>query len=347
MFPFDLDQHAPSPTPLDGETLLSGQFWGELRVFLAVAKAKSFSRAAEILNTSQPTVARQVRRMQDLMGSQLFIPTQHGVRLTRRGEELAQALARLDLALFSLTNDLQAEKKQTQGVVRISLSEGLGAVFVAPSLQQFSAKYSNIQMHLKNPVNVKNFRSSQSDILIGAHPVEASDIVCSRIGCLHFIPLVVKDYVHSHGIPRQNELAQHFFVHSEHYSGNGLWEPWNRLAARGRVAHFADNSIAYGMLVRAGLGIGLLGSYTVVEPAMVPLDLDVRISVPLFAIAFAERLNARPVRLAFEWLCEMFGQNPWFASEFRLDNPSSPYGPGFGRLFGMNTQTTTGEPALN
>ena len=59
-------------SPLDEETLLSGQFWGELRVFLAVAKTKSFNRAAEITNTSQPTVSRQVKRLQDVVGLAAF-----------------------------------------------------------------------------------------------------------------------------------------------------------------------------------------------------------------------------------------------------------------------------------
>jgi DNA-binding CsgD family transcriptional regulator len=77
--PFSEDQQSLTRKSLEHDQILSGQFWGELRVFLAVAKAKSFNRAAEILNTSQPTVSRQVKRLQDLMGSQLFVPTDEGV----------------------------------------------------------------------------------------------------------------------------------------------------------------------------------------------------------------------------------------------------------------------------
>ena len=75
---FDEKQQAFNGSPLDDENVLSGQFWGELRVFLAVAKTKSFNRAAEITKTSQPTVSRQVKRLQDVVGSQLFIATARG-----------------------------------------------------------------------------------------------------------------------------------------------------------------------------------------------------------------------------------------------------------------------------
>src|SRR5687767_9352967 len=124
MKPFEPAQRDLVRSPLDDENLLSGQFWGELRVFLAVAKAKSFNRAAEVLNTSQPTVSRQVRRLQDLMGSQLFVPTKSGVKLTGKGQALAQALTKLDHSLYALTNDLKAESKEAEGVVRVSVTDG-------------------------------------------------------------------------------------------------------------------------------------------------------------------------------------------------------------------------------
>ncbi|HTT49078.1 MAG TPA: LysR family transcriptional regulator [Pseudolabrys sp.] len=337
MLPFESEQRILNQTPLDSEKLLSGQFWGELRVFLAVAKAKSFNRAAEVLNTSQPTVSRQVKRLQDLMGSQLFVPTQQGVRLTPKGEELAKALTRLDHALFALTNDLKAETAQAEGIVRVSITDGLNTFFVAPALADFSVEFPRIQMHLKSPLNVMSLRENQTDLMVGFHPVEAADITVKKLGQLHFIPVATKDYIKKHGLPTKKNLEKHFFLQSEFYMAKtGLWDPWNDIVSRGQIAHFCDNSFAYGMLVKAGLGIGLLGSYTVLEPAAVPLELGTKISVRMYALALTERLNARPVRLAFDWLTDIFGNsNPWFNEDFRLDNPPSAYDAGFKLLFNL------------
>jgi DNA-binding transcriptional LysR family regulator len=337
MRPFTEEQETLNRTPLDNEQLLSGQFWGELRVFLAVAKAKSFNRAADILNTSQPTVSRQVKRLQDMMGSQLFVPTKLGVRLTRKGEELAQALARLDLSLYSLTNDLRAETKEAEGVVRVSITDGLNTFFVAPALAEFSSDYPKIQVHLKSPQSVMSLRDNQTDLMIGFQPVEAADISMRQLGYLHFIPVAAKSYIQKHRLPTRHNLEQHLFIQSEFYSAkSGLWDDWQQAAGRGRIVHFCDNSFAYGMLVKAGLGIGLLGSYTVMEPAAVPLELGVRISVPMFALVLTDRLNSRPVRVAFDWLTDIFGDNnPWFKKEFRLDNPPSAYDAGFKMLFNL------------
>jgi DNA-binding transcriptional LysR family regulator len=337
MRPFDEEQQAFNKSPLDDETLLSGQFWGELRVFLAVAKTKSFNRAAEMTNTSQPTVSRQVKRLQDVVGSQLFISTPRGVKLTQKGEALARALSRLDHTLYSITNDLKAETREAEGTVRVSITDGLNALFAAPALTQFSAQYPKIQVHLKNPLNVINLHENQTDMMIGFVPSVSSDVQFRKIGQIHFVPVVAKDYIQKYGLPTRDNLEQHLFIHSEYYlAKTGLWDGWQQAVARGRIAHYCDNSFAYGMLVKAGNGIGLLGSYTLIEPCFVPLEIDLRISVPLFLLALTERLNARPVRLVFDWLSGVFGgNNPWFSDEFKLNNPPSAYDAGFRKMFNL------------
>ena len=337
MLPFDEEQQSFNKSPLDDETLLSGQFWGELRVFLAVAKTKSFNRAAEITNTSQPTVSRQVKRLQDIVGSQLFISTPRGVKLTQKGEALARALSRLDHTLYSITSDLRAETQQAEGTVRVSITDGLNALFLAPALLNFSDQYPKIQLHLKNPLNHLNLRENQTDMMIGFVPTISSDIQFRKLGQLHFIPVVAKEYVREHGLPTESNLEQHLFIQTEYYQGKtGLWVSWQHAVSRGRVAHYCDNSFAYGMLVKAGHGIGLLGSYSLVEPCAIPLELGVRISVPLFLVALGERLNARPVRLVFDWLSEIFStKNPWFSDELKLNNPPSEHDAGFRRMFNL------------
>jgi DNA-binding transcriptional LysR family regulator len=340
---FDEKQQPFNGSPLDDENLLSGQFWGELRVFLAVAKTKSFNRAAEITNTSQPTVSRQVKRLQDVVGSQLFIATARGVKLTQKGEALAKALCRLDHTLYSITSDLMAETSEAEGIVRVSITDGLNALFAAPALEQFSARYPKIQLHLKSPVNIMSLRENQTDMMIGFSLDESSDVRFRKLGQLHFIPVVARDYLEKRGLPTRSNLDQHLFLQSEYYCARtGLWDGWLRTVARGRVAHYCDNTFASGMLAKAGHGIALLGSYVLVEPCFVPLEIDLRIPVPLYLIALTDRLNARPVRLVFDWLAEVFGgNNPWFSDEFRLNNPPSLYDAGFRKMFNLGANGGT------
>jgi DNA-binding transcriptional LysR family regulator len=277
-----------------------------------------------------------------VVGSQLFISTARGVKLTQKGEALAKALSRLDHTLYSITNDLKAETSEAEGTVRVSITDGLNVLFAAPALREFSAQYPKIQVHLKSPLNVMNLRENQTDMMIGPSPSEASDIQFRRLGYIHFVPVATKSYIAEYGLPTRDNLEQHVFLQSEFYTARtGLWDGWQKAVARGRIAHYCDNSFAYGMLVKGGQGIGMLGSFVLVEPCFVPLEIGLRVPVPLCLIALTERLHARPVRIVFDWLSRIFGNNPWFADEFTLNNPPSEYDAGFRRLFNLEESDTT------
>jgi DNA-binding transcriptional LysR family regulator len=152
-------------SPGESEGLLSGQYWGELRLFLEVAKAKSFNNAAKRLNLSHPTVARKVRRLQDLMGVQLLISTERGIKLTPSGEELARALSTFDQSLYAITSGLQEDPRRAEATVRVSITDGLNAFFAVPTMEAFSQKNPNIHLHMKSTINLNDVRENQTDMM--------------------------------------------------------------------------------------------------------------------------------------------------------------------------------------
>lgn len=336
--PFDQHNSVLAKSALDDQNILSGRYWGELRTFLAVAKAKSLTKAAEHLDTSHMTVGREIRRLQDMTGSQLVTITKTGVSLTPRGVELARALLRFDHTLFSLTNDLRAEKQATEGVVRLGVTDGLGVVFLIPALHEFSARFPRIQAHIKSPGNLHSLRENQADVMLGFVPEQAADVHSEPLGWLHFLPVASSDYIDRKGLPTMANIEQHDFIDSEIYaSQSGVWTSWHRLVKAGRTAHFCDTSISYGMMVKAGLGIGLLSNYNMIEPRAMPLDLDCLISLRLYLTGLTERLDSKPVKACADLLRDLFGpHNPWFAETLNLECTEPRFNAGYELLFNLD-----------
>ncbi len=301
----------------DDKGLLSGRYWGELRIFAEVARARSFNRAAQHLGMSQPTISRKVRRLQDLIGAQLFVPTKQGVKLTDRGEELASALLILDQSLFSLASDLKARANDTEGIVSLSITDGMAAFFAVPALPAFSARYPKIQLHVKSLGNLKDVRENQTDMMLTFDSSDRPDITCQPLGSLHLVPIASASYIARRGHPTLDNLAEHAFLQSHFYQGSWpVWHEWQALCAKGQIAHYCDNTFAYGVMANEGLGIALLGTYLMPAKTAVRLDLGVRVALPFYALALTERLESRPVRIVFDWLCEIFSaQSPWFQRE--------------------------------
>ncbi len=308
-----------SSIPIADRGLLSGRYWGELRIFAEVARAKSFNRAAESLGVSQPTIGRKVRRLQDLIGARLFVSTKQGVHLTPRGEELAAALRVLDQSLFAIANDLRARDEDAEGIVSIAMTDGMAAWFAAPAAAEFSARYPKVRLHFKSIVDLSDLRANQVDLMLTFAPTPQPNTRCEPVGTMNLVPLASKGYVAKHGLPTRETVADHLFLQSHAYqTERPAWRDWQALCAQGRVAHYCDNSFAYAMLARQGLGIALLGTYLINEG--VPFDLGVHVSLPMYAMALEERLESRSVRVAFDWLCETFSESrPWFRRETGLD----------------------------
>lgn len=320
--PFTGAERPLAENPLDDPRLLSGPYWAEMRVFLAVAKAKSFNRAAKQLGMSQPTVSRQVRRLQDVMGAQLVVSSSNDFILTQKGKDLARALIALDEKLFEITHELKADSRDAQGLVRVSVTEALAGLFLAPQLANFSEAYPKIQLHVRNPANLAAFRDNLTDIMVGFSPAGES-VQAQACGYVHLIPAAGREYIARYGMPTRANLESHLFLDTEYYSAKtGVWDSWHKAVSRGEVAHYCDNSFAYGLMAKSGLGIALLGSYVMSDDIVIPLDIDVHITLPIYILAMQERLESKPVRLVFDWLCGLFSQDSiWFSKTLKLTPP--------------------------
>jgi DNA-binding transcriptional LysR family regulator len=304
--PFRTGAPSISKLAMEDAGLLSGRYWGELRTFLAVAKAKSLNRAADQLGVSRMTAGREIRRLQDAIGAQLVVFGKTGASLTRRGEDLARALLRLDQEIHTLTNDLRAELRGAEGVVRLSVTDGIGVLFILPGIRRLSQTHPRIRVEMKSPQNYLSLIENQTDIMVGFGPENHQDLTSVRMGTYHMLPMASRTYVDRMGLPTIDNLEHHEFIDSDRYSPKGeIWKPWRKLVERGYVC--------------------------------IPLDLDCEIALPLYLTALTQRMQARPVRVVFELVLSLLSENnPWFAKDTILDpDPDSPFNDGYRRLFNL------------
>jgi DNA-binding transcriptional LysR family regulator len=318
--PFSSGSHSLRRLAIEERTLLSGRFWGELRTFLAVAKAKSLSRAAEEVGLSRMTAGREIRRLQDAIGAQLVTFTKMGAALTPRGEKLALALQRVDQEIFALTADLRVESSLTEGAVRLSVSDSIGMVFVVPKLGRLAEKYPRICLQIVSTQNYFHLLENRIDLMVGFAQERHEELTSMRMGTLHLLPFASRSYVEKHGLPTRHNLAEHIFIDSKPYSAKTeLWAPWRTVVELGRTAYISDASATYAMMVRSGLGIGMLSSINSTDSDSVLLELGCNLKLPLYLTALKERLQSKPVRIVYDFMASVLGVgNPWLADEIDL-----------------------------
>ncbi len=116
--------------------------------FQKVAKTGSFTRAAQALFITQPTVTHHIQSLEYELGCKLLIRSNQDTRLTPEGDEL---VAKVD-DLFRQIEEIKgiaSRKKIICGELKLAASSVMGTYFLPPVLKSISEEYSDIGIHLR------------------------------------------------------------------------------------------------------------------------------------------------------------------------------------------------------
>jgi DNA-binding transcriptional LysR family regulator len=118
-----------------------------LVVFEAAARHLSFSRAAEELSVSQPAVSQALRRLEDSIGTRLFLRRHRGIALTDAGERLYRDVS--DSFQRILSTARQIGRGSAGDHVTLLVSTAFATWWMVPHLQEFHARNPGFDLRLE------------------------------------------------------------------------------------------------------------------------------------------------------------------------------------------------------
>lgn len=155
--------------------------WDDLRVFLAVARAESLSRAGKALKKDAATVGRRVARLEAALGAPLFARSPQGYALTDAGGRLLAHAEAAEQALRAGAEELAGQAGQLSGQVRIGAPDGC-ANFVLPQVcAAISREHPELDLQIVALPRVINLSKREADIAIAVSPPEAGRLTVQRI----------------------------------------------------------------------------------------------------------------------------------------------------------------------
>ena len=121
-----------------------------LRVFYHVAKTEQISKAAEILNVSQPAISQQIKSLEDQIGFKLFSRSKKGVKLTQEAEEIFAYCKNIFAQVESINHTLQNINSLDTGTLRIGASDTICKYYLIDKLKAFEELYPKIRYRVTN-----------------------------------------------------------------------------------------------------------------------------------------------------------------------------------------------------
>lgn len=119
-----------------------------LQYFLTVAKAESITKAAEMLNMTQPPLSRQIRDLEEELGKQLLIRGSKKITLTEDGLLLCKRAEELVALMEKTRSEIMSSGENISGDVYIGCAETEAVSFFAKIAQNLQRKNSKIYYHL-------------------------------------------------------------------------------------------------------------------------------------------------------------------------------------------------------
>lgn len=118
----------------------------QLRYFLAVARTKNFSRAAEQCHVAQPSLSQQIMKLEDELGEKLFERTKREVALAPAGELLKSHAERVLQEVESAGETVREMRGLVRGRVTIGVLPTIAPYFLPSKLRAFAAKFPAVEV---------------------------------------------------------------------------------------------------------------------------------------------------------------------------------------------------------
>lgn len=124
--------------------------WGDfmdirlLTYYLKVAQVGNITRAAQQLHITQPTLSRQLTKLEEEVGAQLLTRSQHHLALTEAGVTFERRAKQILSLLATTKKELQTQQNDLAGLLKIGCVESKLSLEVANWLQAFQAKHPQV-----------------------------------------------------------------------------------------------------------------------------------------------------------------------------------------------------------
>ena len=154
----------------------------DLRAFLAVARERSFTRAAAQLGVSQSALSHTIRGLEERLGLRLLTRTTRSVSPTEAGERLRGTVGPRFKEIEPELAALSALRDKPAGTIRITAAEHAASTVLWPKLARLLPEYPDIRVEINVDYALTDIVAERFDAGVRLGEQVAKDMVAVRIG---------------------------------------------------------------------------------------------------------------------------------------------------------------------
>ncbi|SOB79982.1 DNA-binding transcriptional regulator, LysR family [Sphingomonas guangdongensis] len=238
----------------------------DLAAFAAVARARSFTRAAAELGLSPSALSHAMRALEQRLGVRLLARTTRSVAPTTAGERLLQSLGPALAQVAQGLAGLADWRGAPSGTLRLTTFCSGARLVLAPALPRFLRDHPDVSVEVVVEERLGDLVAGGFDAGIRLGETVDRDMVAVRVGPdLRTVVVGTPEYFSRHPKPRSpDELSEHRCVNYRLSGGDGGLLPWEferdgrEVKVRPSSQLVSTDEVLSGAAVRAGAGLGYM-----------------------------------------------------------------------------------------
>lgn len=146
-----------------------------LKYFLAIAREENFTKAAQQLHITQPTLSRQIAQLEEELGVDLFVRSNHNIILTEDGMILKRRAQEILSLADKTKRDFLHKDENLEGVISIGSGEFLSTRCLTDCIAQFRRKHPLVryEFYSGNAGNIRDqIERGLLDIGLMSEPID-------------------------------------------------------------------------------------------------------------------------------------------------------------------------------
>ena len=267
----------------------------DLIAFLAVARERSFTRAAARLGVSQSALSHTMRALEERLGVRLLTRTTRSVAPTEAGERLLQGIGPRFEEIEAELTALNALREKPAGTIRINAGEHAAETILWPALEKFLPRYPDIRVELTVDNGLANIVAERFDAGVRLGEQLAKDMIAVRIAPdFRMVVVGAPSYFKRRDRPkRPQDLTQHACINIRLPTHGGIYA-WE-FEKRGRpIKVRVDGQLVFNSAaVRIKAALAGLGLAYVAEDQVQVLD-DWCAPFPGYHLYYPSRRQSSP-----------------------------------------------------
>jgi DNA-binding transcriptional LysR family regulator len=281
--------------------------WGDLRFFLAAARARSLGAAARALGVEHTTVSRRLAALEETLGAKLFVRTPDGLSLTAAGQEVLPMAEEVERATQSIARTASARDERVEGTVRVTVSEAFSG-FLVKQFADLRARHPGLLIEVLTGNQALDLARGEADIAIRIMKTTQRDLIVKKIMDAGWSMYAADGYVARRGAPASpDSLAGHDVVGYDEAMSAVPGAQWLGAHATGANIVLRGNSLVSVLnAVIAGFGISVLPCFLAdAEPTLRRLTPQVLGSREVTLVVHPDMAKIARVRAVIDFLTEV------------------------------------------